>query len=157
MPNWSEGVLKIRGRNTDIISFLKYGIYAVNYLGEKREIETYLSTAGTIDLLTDDNNWFYVRGTTRGFIDTSEINLWYNNLYDENILCLAFKQAWAIKTNELASISKLYNLDIKVYSYEFGMEFNQDIEIARGGNIIQDKTITFNNYQWECTNPTLGG
>ena len=116
MPNWSEGVLKIRGRNTDIISFLKYGIYAVNYLGEKREIETYLSTAGTIDLLTDDNNWFYVRGTTRGFIDTSEINLWYNNLYDENILCLAFKQAWAIKTNELASISKLYNLDINANS-----------------------------------------
>ena len=46
--------------------------------------------------------------------------------------------------------------DIKIYAFEAGMEFNQDIEIIKG-KIIKDKEIKFENYQWECIEPNIGG
>lgn len=49
-----------------------------------------------------------------------------------------------------------YDIDIKIYAFEAGMEFNQDIEIIKG-KIIKDDEIKFENYQWECIEPNLGG
>lgn len=31
MPNWCEGVLKVRGKKKDLIKFLNYGIERLNY------------------------------------------------------------------------------------------------------------------------------
>ncbi|MBB5146203.1 hypothetical protein HNQ35_001404 [Cerasibacillus quisquiliarum] len=36
------------------------------------------------------------------------------------------------------------------------MEFNQDIEINKG-EIIKDEEIKFDDYEWECIYPNLGG
>ena len=49
-----------------------------------------------------------------------------------------------------------YDVDMKLYAFEKGMEFNQDILIV-GGQILRDNTIKFEDYDWECICPTLGG
>ncbi len=67
-----------------------------------------------------------------------------------------FKAAWAIDADALRAISARYDIDIKIYGFESGMKFNQDIEIVKG-KIIKDDEIQFDNYQWECINPNLGG
>lgn len=45
---------------------------------------------------------------------------------------------------------------MRIYAFEKGMGFNQEIEIT-DGKITIDKYIKFNNYQWECPMPDIGG
>ena len=76
---------------------------------------------------------------------------------DVMIYCFAeMKAAWDIEAKPLAELSKEYNIDMKIYAYERGMEFNRDIEII-AGEIIRDNVIEFDDYLWECDCPTLGG
>ena len=67
-----------------------------------------------------------------------------------------FQSAWGIDTDSLREISKKYNIDFKIYAFECGMEFNQDIEIIKG-KTIKDDEIKFNDYLWECICPDKGG
>ena len=53
-------------------------------------------------------------------------------------------------------VSKEYDLDLKFYGFECGYQFNQSIEISKG-ELIKFKDITFEDYQWECVLPNLGG
>ncbi|MEW4071696.1 hypothetical protein [Bacillus cereus] len=53
-------------------------------------------------------------------------------------------------------MSKEYNVDIKIYIFGRGMEFNQDVEIYKG-EIIKNVEIEFDDYMWECINPNIGG
>lgn len=82
----------------------------------------------------------------------------YTCMIDEKepIVAIDFKAAWRIEVETLSEISKKYNIDFKIYAFEMGMEFNQDIEIIKG-QIIKNEEITFNNYGWECIDPTMGG
>lgn len=47
-------------------------------------------------------------------------------------------QAWCVNTQEFASISKKYDIDIKIHAFERGGQFSQDIEIHKG-NVIKDE------------------
>lgn len=60
-----------------------------------------------------------------------------------------------IDSSELLETCIKYNVDMKIHAFERGMEFNQVIEIV-DGEIIQDKEIQFEDYQWECICPKLG-
>ena len=48
------------------------------------------------------------------------------------------------------------SIDMRLYAFEKGMEFNQDILIV-DGEIINNLTIKFEDYNWECLCPTVGG
>lgn len=150
MPNWCEGTLKVRGSKDDIINFLKNGIKSVGFLGDTEEPEIEESEYYLRVKTSKDN--FYLNGTRRGFIEENEI--WFE--YEREILALEYQQAWGIQANELAAISRQYNIDFKIYAYERGMEFNQDIEIHKG-EIVKDEEVKFENYMWDCTNPNIGG
>ncbi len=45
---------------------------------------------------------------------------------------------------------------MRIYAFESSMGFNQEIEIV-DGKITIDKYIKFDNYQWECPMPDIGG
>nr|DAO85916.1 MAG TPA: hypothetical protein [Caudoviricetes sp.] len=45
---------------------------------------------------------------------------------------------------------------MKLYAFEKGMGFNQDILIV-GKEILRDNRIAFEDYNWECICPTVGG
>jgi hypothetical protein len=155
MPNWSEGNLKVRGSKENIKKFLTEGIEPVSFFGvagQQSEIEEdeYEFT------VKSPARGFYVKGTRRHFIE-STICFEYWEEQDEYVLIIEnFKAAWGVYADQLAEISKEYNIDFKIYAFEKGMEFNQDIEIHKG-EIIKDDEIQFNDYYWECINPTLGG
>ncbi len=44
----------------------------------------------------------------------------------------------------------------KIYAFEQGKEFNQNLEVVKG-EIIKDEVIEFDDYVWECIDPTIGG
>ena len=56
----------------------------------------------------------------------------------------------------MLEICKQYNVDMKIYAFECGVRFNQDIEIV-DEKIVRNEIIKFEDYEWECINPIIGG
>lgn len=164
MPNWSKGNLKIRGKKENIIKFLKEGTSLLDGLWEPREIvpEVKINDYDEIEIENIDKtkgiDALYIKGTRRNFIDPVENEIYIHNVdEEEQIICLEnFRAAWGIDADSLRVISNRYNIDIKIYAFEAGMEFNQDIEIVKG-KIIKDEEIKFKDYVWECIEPNIGG
>lgn len=164
MPNWCKGTLKIRGKKENIIKFLEEGTSLLEGLWEPKEIkpEIEINNCDEIEIKNLDKlkgvDYLYIKGTRRNFIDPVENEIYIHDIDEkEQIICLKnFKAAWGIDADALRVISDRYDIDIKIYAFEMGMEFNQDIEIIKG-NIIKDDEIKFENYQWECIEPNLGG
>lgn len=49
-----------------------------------------------------------------------------------------------------------YDVDIKIFTFECGMEFTQEIEISKG-EIIKNVCYEYDDYQWEFPFSNLGG
>lgn len=164
MPNWCKGNLKIRGKKENIIKFLEEGTSLLDGFWNPKEIkpEIEVNDCDEIEIRNLDKTkgieCLYIKGTRRNFIDPIENEIYIHDIdEEEQIICLEnFKAAWGIDADALRLISNRYNIDIKIYAFEAGMEFNQDIEIIKG-KIIKDKEIKFTNYQWECIEPNIGG
>ena len=154
MPNWCEGILKIRGTKENIKNFCENGLLGD---GEKK---TATITINDYDfILNNSASYLWIEGTRRHFI---EINGTYtgNCFYDENtnkcLLMLPFKSAWCIDSDQLQTISEKYHLDFRIKGYECGMGFTQEIEIL-DGKITLDIDQNYDDYAWECEQPDLGG
>lgn len=169
MPNWAEGNLKIRGSEKDIIAFLKGALVGIPDIGasmkaalhggeiEVPEVET---TEDNFNIVFSSKNGLHIQGTRRAFIE-GDVDYWFSEDEDDEPKPIVFvidnfKQAWAVHANDYAFLSLKYNIDIQINAFERGMEFNQVIEIHKG-EVIKDEEILFNDYQWECILPNLGG
>lgn len=162
MPNWAEGTLKIRGTRQDIQNFLENGFGAVDtsaailsFLGKVKEPNKIKIEKDEYEMKLSSPEGLYIKGTRRAFIDGA-IEWWFEDKHTEILIIDSFKQAWGVGAEDFVNISKAYNLDIRIYAFERGMEFNQEIEIHKG-NIIKDVEIKFDDYEWECIMPNLGG
>ena len=158
MPNWCSGVLKVRGTKENILNFLQNGIEAVNIFGGnagKHTVE--FDKYGDIEI-KDVKGLLHIKNTRRNFIDKISHDLCLREYSDDTFVLAIddFKAAWWIDAKPLAEISKKYGVDFKIYAFEMGIEFNQDIEIV-AGEIVKDDEVKFNNYIWECINPFIGG
>lgn len=154
MPNWCEGTLKVRGKTKDLKKFILEGLKPVNGFGHMLEpLNLDVDEKGYFEI--SSNNTVHIENTYRGFVD---------NLYayldgdeeDTDIICLESRFAWGITATELQEICIKYHIDMKIYAFERGMEFNHDIEIV-DGQIIKDEQIEFDDYRWECICPNMGG
>ncbi|WP_117283090.1 hypothetical protein [Streptococcus intermedius] len=148
MPNWAKGTLKLRGRRENIASALKDMLLNANVSFEggcDDDLLVFNSTA----------HYFYINNTRRAFIETDQVEVWL-----EDDFCIIeldnFKQAWAAIPKNYQEISKKHDVDIKIFTFEMGMEFTQEIEI-RKGKIIKDICNEFDNYRWDVPFSNLGG
>ena len=148
MPNWAEGSLKLRGKCENIASALK---------------EMLLNDTVTLeeewdgDLLVFNNTapYFYINKTRRAFINQNQIEVWL-----EEEFCIVeldnFQQAWSAIPENYQEISSKFDVDIKIFTFERGMEFTQEIEISKG-EIIKNVCSNYDDYQWEVPFGNLGG
>jgi len=161
MPNWCVGTLKVRGEKDDVKRFLTgafspmdSGAALASIMGgAKTPPKTIEVSEDEWSLTLNTQEGFYVKGTRRNFIESTEIE-WY---FEREILVIEnYQAAWGIEAEPLRSLSDTYHVDLKIYAFERGMEFNQDIEIHKG-IIVKNDEIKFSDYQWECIMPYLGG
>ena len=160
MPNWAEGYIKIRGKKENIKSFIENNV--IHFLDVRATQEQYFEAEwededyiryGLENAKEYEMSW--LKGSRRHFIVGNEIHI-YNSKKNEYISAMKVKAAWSVDIDYISEVSESYNIDIKIYSFEKGMEFNQDIEVHKG-EIIKNKKIKFKDYKWECICPTLGG
>lgn len=149
MANFAEGTIKLRGRVENIKSALKYMFEAVG------DVIIEEDTDGELIIFTSSDSYFYINGTKRAFIDgeSFEIHL------DDDFLIIElnnFTQAWRAIPDDYTEISEKFNVDIKIFTFEQGMQFTQEIEISKG-KILKDIVRKYDNYRWEVPFSNFGG
>ena len=151
MPNWSEGCLKVRGKAANVKKFVLEGLQPVDFFGNALP-KLELSDLGEVD--TDKDCW--IEGTTRGFVENLYADFSFVEDDETFTATLDAKFAWAADAEELLASCQKYDVDMKLYAFEKGMGFNQDILIV-DGEIRRDCRIEFEDYNCECICPTVGG
>ena len=150
MPNWAEGTLKLRGKTENIVSALKEMLLENQGATLEEEYD------GTLLTFKTENDCFYINGTRRAFISGKDIEIWLDD--DFMIIELeGFKQAWAALADNYTEISSKFDVDIKIFTFELGMEFTQEIEISKGKIIKDIVKQDFTNYSWDVPFSRLGG
>jgi len=148
MPNWAEGSLKLRGKSENIASALKQML-----LNDTVTLED--KWDGTLLKFNNTAPYFYINGTRRAFIEQKQIEVWL-----EEEFCIVeldnFKQAWSAIPENYQEVSSEFDVDIKIFTFECGMEFTQEIEISKG-EIIKNVCYEYDDYQWEVPFSNLGG
>ena len=150
MPNWAEGSLKLRGRSENIEPALKEML-----LNDTVTLE--YEYDGTLLIFNSTGPYFYINGTRRAFIDKKQIEIWLE--LEEEFFTVEldnFKQAWSAIPENYQEISRKFDVDIKIFTFECGMEFTQEIEISKG-EIIKNVCYEYDDYQWEVPFSNLGG
>lgn len=155
MPNWCEGTLKVRGKIKDLKRFCLEGLHPVDYFGNDQKPSE-----------IDEYGEFYHEGTMwiensdRGFVESPRISFSDLCADDEEEVCIIMLEnasfAWGIEAEDLLKTCIKYNVDMRIYGFERGTESNQEIEIV-DGKITLDRIIEFDDYQWECPCPNIGG
>lgn len=170
MPNWCEGVLKVRGPIENIKRFLLEGIDYNDYqytphmndngivsLEEtaipREEITKEIGDNGVYITNTDE---LYIKDTRRMFVASDDIG---SDIIRRDNIALIFidvKQAWGFIANDLARISQKYGVDFRIFATESGMQFCQEIEVLQG-EITKDRIIPYTDFIWEAPDPRIGG
>lgn len=164
MPNWAEGTLKIRGTKENILNFLKnellgstYPIFLNDEVEYKhRTVEHEINNYGEYVFRCEDG--FYINNTRRAFIYNTELIF---DLYEDDdeipqIEIEGFRQAWGVISDNYVDHSKKYDLDMKIFAFERGMEFTQEIELCKG-KIVKDVAEEHEDYFWTVPFAGLGG
>ena len=176
MPNWCEGVLKIRGTKPKIAKYLQENLTPVDWFGNeyKAEVEydedsiTVNITDKIISEKTPAENLpakpkpfgFHIKRTRRAFIEADQIHIdvWEDDDDQEIVVTIEnFKQAWGIRADNFVEGAKKAGVDLHIFGFEMGMRFTQEVEISKG-NIIKDIcNDKFINYEWDVPFSNLGG
>lgn len=157
MPNWIEGTLKLRGKREDIKRFFDEGLEASSWADPKDREDQVMDYSGENYISYGFKNLTWIKDTRRAFIQNQEIEM----DDEEGVLCLDVKQAWGFSRDESdldqwKAISDEYNLDLKLFGVEHGMQFTQEVIIIRGRSPIVNVT-KYENWDWDCPFPRMGG
>ena len=155
MPNWCKGTLKVRGEYDNLKAFLKNALDECRYYGEPPEgpLLEVAETPEYADITL--HRMAHLKDTSRGFVEgDTEVSI--DREPGSQIVLLEAKFAWNIKTEELQHLSKKYGVDLKITAFERGAQFERDIEIVQGF-ISLDSVKEYQDYEWMCPCPTVGG
>ena len=159
MPNWIKGTMKLRGKREDIKRFFKDGLEPSNWPKPEDRENQVIDESGENYLDFSFKNEPYIAGTRRAFI--TDDNVFMEG--EEGVVCVDVKQAWAFdagrESNDFEiwkNISQKYNIDIRLFGIECGMQFTQEIIIVRGRKAIVNKR-QYEDWDWECPFPNMGG
>ena len=150
MPNWCAGTLRVRGTKENLTKFVLEGLQPVDYIGEG------LETLKMDDYGRVECSRCWIKGTRRGFILDLEEFIYDWNDEGKITIGLEAEFAWYISAEELLQSCKKYGVDMRIHAFECGIRFNQIIEIING-EITKDEGVKFDDYDWDCICPNVGG
>lgn len=163
MPNWVKGNIRLRGKASAIVDFLRNEIVCCTYSDDMKIVEhavrcEYENGDCLISRPPETNRrgWFYIKGTKRNFMDGDLIDVCLDE-ERENTVCIdGFKAAWQVLPEPYIEKSKQYHLDIKIVGFELGMQFMATMEVS-DGVLIQNEEKKFDDWYWDCPMPNMGG
>lgn len=163
MPNWCEGNIRIRGTKDGIKSFLKNELLLganterkVSAVVEEHFCDLSVSHGKDHEPLYYD--CFYIDGTKRNFIKGACFEVFAGDESGEvATACIdGFRAAWDIDPEPYIEKAKRHGVDIKIFGIEQGMQFVRTVEIIHG-ELSKNETQTFDDWDWDCPFPRMGG
>ena len=151
MPIRSKGCLKVRGKAANVNKFILECVKPV-YPNSNGSLKLEISDFREIE----SKGVCWIDGTKGGWVENLLVDFSFVEDDETFTALLDAKFAWAVDAEELLALCKKYSVDMKLYAFEKDNELNQDILIV-DGEIINNLTIKFEDYNWECICPTLGG
>lgn len=162
MPNWCEGMLKIRGKQEKVLDLLAENlqVWKRNIVNEpkfdiREEIDKEAIKINREDGCVYVGKLAYIKGTHRNFVEPNDIGV-NEDKNGNTCIAIEMKGAWDILSDSYIDLSKQYNVDIKIEAFEQGMKFSRYILIEKG-ELKEDKKIEYDDYVWDCVMPNLGG
>lgn len=145
MPNVMRGTLRVRGMWKDVRRFLTNALKPLWNTPLIRADD--YSVRGSLGP-------YLIEGTKRGNV----IDDFHTEGRDGEVVVskLDTTFAWGAEVEALQKLCKEYDVDMRFYGFESSGEVNQDVEII-GGEITKNKVIKFQDYEWDCICPLLGG
>lgn len=156
MPNWCEGSLKVRGKIANLKAFVLNGLQPVTFIGDESEKLSFDSEDDNSFYISKIKNSLWLKGSHRHFCEPDYIEVYADETESPEIMIIPMKAAWRIDSEPLLALCKEYGVDMKTQGFEMGMQFSQIIEIVNG-EIIQDQEIKYENWDWDCPCPRMGG
>lgn len=150
MPNWIEGTMKVRGNSENLKNFIEN---AIESNVEKREYATVVEY--------DVPEWAYISGSRRAFVE-KQCYCYVDSSTEENqTITIPIRQAWSFTPHEGAeqrwvNLAKEYSVDIRLQGFECGFKFYQDFAVVNG-EITIDEEKQYDDWDWDCPMPMLGG
>ena len=156
MPNWIEGSLRLRGTADNLERFFREGFDAVSYFGETRPNPVVVDMdEGYVTVRSEETAW--IKNTRRAFVNNLDLAFEIPEDPEEiRTVAIPVKQAWCFDTDNWKKISTTFHIDLRLYGFEQGQEFEQEIEIING-EVTVDHEIEYDDYVWESKMPILGG
>ena len=172
MPNWIEGSLKVRGNYENVKRFFldgtndytyqdnnkcESGRYVPRPKEEYREVTEYEAKGN--DGRECIISWhsvesIYIEDTKRAFIDGGQDVYICESKDGVTIGECMFRQAWSIEPDNWVDLSKKYDVDIRLWGLEGGMQFGEELEVSKGEITICE----VKNYDtWTMPLPWMGG
>lgn len=183
MPNWAHGNIRFRGKLENIKKLLEEVIVVCRYKqkdDDKYQVETETLPV-KVEFDHDDDpfevhifpkeekngkEWLYISGTSRNFLSLSRPAEAFGYIFDarvdgkdtgESIVFIDdFDAAWAARAEDYLETSKKYNVDIKIFTWECGMCFSQEIEIIKG-KLTKFDSPDYKDWGWDSPLPMCGG
>lgn len=148
MPNWIEGTMKVRGTKENLVQFLNNAIGGVIAHEWGNDVEYSLPESAYVA----DSRRAFVREPCYCYIDGGKAI---------QTITIPIRQAWSFTPNDNAAerwitLAKKHCVDIRLQGFECGMEFYQDYAIESGEVTIYN-VIEYDDWEWECPMPRLGG
>lgn len=156
MPNWCEGSLKVRGKISNLKDFVLHGLKPVTFMGEDVKPLSFQGEDDTSFWIDEIKTSLWLDGTRRHFCEPDYIEVDAEDSETPTIMILPFKAAWAIDAGALHSLCKRFDVDMKIQAFEMGMQFSQIIEIVNG-EILKDQEVKYDDWDWDCPCPRMGG
>lgn len=112
MPNWCEGMLKIRGKQEDVFNLLADNLQVWNtvIVNEPRFDMRYELDEEAIEIDREDGiilveKTAHIKGTHRNFVEPNDINVWKK---EDGGSCVAidFKAAWNVESHHTLNYQK---------------------------------------------------
>lgn len=157
MPNWIEGTLKLRGKHDNIHRFIKEAIMPSRMFGVIVEKEYVIDRSDDEDIDVTIKNEPYIAGTRRMFIQDCDVRMW--GVF--GVAVFDIKQAWSFSSTQedletLQKIAHTYDVDVRLYGIERGMEFTQEVIVTAKG-VEKNEVKVYEDWDWECPFPNMGG
>jgi hypothetical protein len=148
MPNWCEGWVKFRGSKENLMKFIQS-----EFNGSEPKFD------GDELMPNIPDRDIFLNSLRRAFVDgnTDCDDYIYFNDNNVGIFVIKIKHAWCVEGHGYPELAAKYKLDIRGKCYECGMNFAEEFEYNSNGDEILYKVHKFDDYQWECECPTLGG
>lgn len=161
MPNYCEGILRVRGKYENLKRFVDEIFESVEL--EKENIDQIAGKSVLRFKYNEEQNkqGYFMKGSSKyGKAAFGEFDhRWFRNSRLKpamHVIFFKMYQGWGIEGNYIVKLARSYKLDMAIDSYESGCEHEGHVKVIDGQIIMNYSTEHRGDWAFDVPQPALG-